>query len=134
MLDPANVPPVSNDELLTRFIVASSHIRPSTNTVKPDAFVPHPRFELSLTRLRDASVEELWQEGERVAAIRSKPLYGRADVSVGAFQAEMLDVVAKPIPENPNHADAVQWPNEKAAQKMKAIEIAGKSTYIAKPA
>jgi hypothetical protein len=51
-----------------------------------------------------------------------------------AFVDEGLSLEAKPIvPENPNHADAVNWPVEKAAQKMKALQIAVKSAYICKP-
>lgn len=132
MFDPANVPAVSNDELLTRFIIASSHFRPANNTVKPDAFIPHPRSELSLTRLLEATDDEIWMEGERVATIRSKTLYGRADVTVEAFQVVELCVIAKPIHDNPNHADAINWPAEKSAQKMKALEIAARSTYLKK--
>lgn len=132
MLDPANVPAVSNDELLTRFIVVSSHFRRANNTVKPDAFIPHPRCELSLTRLLEATSDEIWTEGEREATIRSKTLYGRADVTVEAFQVVELCVIARPVQDNPNHADAINWPAEKSAQKMKALEIAARSTYLQK--
>jgi len=133
MLDPANIPPVSRDELLARFVISSNHIRGSNNTVKPDAFIPHPRLELSLTRHLAATEDELWKEGERVATIRSKTLYGRADVLAEAFEAEDLTVEAKPILENPNHADAINWPADKAQQKMKATEIASKSHFVPSP-
>ena len=133
MLDPAHVPPVAADELLTRFILYSSHIRNSNQTVKPDAFIPHPRIELSLTRHREATPDELWREGERVAAIRQLTLHGRADVRTVAFLEEGLTVEAKPNPENPNHADALDWPADKPAQKMKATEIAIKSILVPKP-
>jgi hypothetical protein len=134
VIDSAHVPPVAAAELLSRFVLFTAHVRSSDNTVKQDAFMPHPRVELSLTRHLEATDAELWQEGERVAAIRARPLYGRAVVPASAFVDEGLSVEAKPIiPENPNHADAVNWPVEKAAQKMKALQIAAKSTYISKP-
>jgi hypothetical protein len=133
MLDPAQVPPVSSAEMLARFIIFSKHFRPSNKTVKPDAFIPHPLVELSVTRHRDASVNELWQEGERVALIRSATLYGRADVSAKAFEDEDLSVVAKPIGHNPNHADVVDWPADKPTQKMKAREIANKAVFVPRP-
>lgn len=128
------VPPVDSDEAMARFVVQSSHIRKSNNTVKPDAFIPHPHVELSLTRHREATDDELWREGERVAAIRHATLHGRADVPARAFVDEGLAVVAKPIPKNPNHADVQGWPADKPAQKMKATEIAIKSILVLKPA
>src|SRR5262245_5861447 len=97
MLAPDQIYPVDATELLARFVVRSSHIRTSNNTVKPDAFIPHPRVELSLTRHREAAPTELWREGERVAAIRGAALYGRADVEASAFIEEGLTVEAKPI-------------------------------------
>lgn len=134
MFDPAQIPPVAAEELLARFVLQSSHFRPSNNTVKPDAFMPHPRVELSLTRHRESSVEEIWVEGERVAGKRALTLYGRADVSASAFNKEGLKVEARPIQENPNHADALGWPADKPAQKMKATEVALKSAFMLKPA
>lgn len=130
MLSTSPVPPVAADELLARFIVFSNHIRKSSGTVKADAFVPHPRVELSLTRHREATVDELWREGERVAAIRQATLYGRADVTASTFFNEDLQIEAKPIPQNPNHADALGWPADKPAQKIKALQIAAKSNFV----
>jgi hypothetical protein len=60
MLDPANVPDVDRSEMLSRFIVSSRHIRNSNDTVKADAFVPHPHEELSVNRDREATnVEDI---------------------------------------------------------------------------
>lgn len=50
MIDPANVPEVGPDEALARFVLHGSHIRRSNQTVKPDAFIPHPYRDLSVTR------------------------------------------------------------------------------------
>jgi hypothetical protein len=133
MLDPAQVPAVDSDELLARFIIFSKHFRPSDNTVRPDAFIPHPQVDLSVTRHREATEDDLWQEGKRVAAIRSATLYGRADVAAKTFESEELSVVPKPIDENPNHAEVIDWPAEKPAQKMKAREIANKADFVPAP-
>jgi len=92
--------------------------------------MPHPRVETSLTRHAEATTHELWQEGQRVASIRGTRLHGRADVRALVFSAESLTVVARPLPENPNHADAIGWPSDKAAQKMIATEIARKSQLV----
>jgi hypothetical protein len=116
--------------VLARFVLFSRHFRASDNTAKPEAFMPHPHIELSMTRHLQATEQELWTEGRRVASIRGATLYGRDDVSEAAFAAEQLTVVAKPIAENPNHADATDWPADKPAQKIKALEIAKKSTFL----
>ncbi|HEX3151907.1 MAG TPA: hypothetical protein VHR66_27795 [Gemmataceae bacterium] len=47
--------------------------------------------------------------------------------------AQQLKVEAAPIPENPNHANVVNWPADKAEQKMKALEIAAASRFIVAP-
>jgi hypothetical protein len=90
VFDPNNVPPVSSQEIVARFILASSHIRKSNHTVKPDAFIPFSRVELSVTRHRESSEAELWQEGVRIASIRETTLHGRADVAAQVFVDERL--------------------------------------------
>ncbi len=79
MIDPADVPPVDGDKLLARFVLQRSHVR-ADQTVKPDAFIPHPHHELSVTRHRSATPAEIWMAGQAVADVRAKTLYGRADV------------------------------------------------------
>ena len=132
MLDPNQVPPVGPDERLARFVLFSKHFRSADHTVKSDAFIPHPNVDLSMTRHLQATAEELWGEGQRIAAARRATLYGRADVGGSAFIAQGLLVVAAPILENPNHVNAVNWPEDKPAQKIKAIEIAERATYLPK--
>lgn len=68
-----------------------------------------------------------------MAAIRSATLYGKADITAGAFEGVDLSVVAKPIPQNPNHADVINWPADKPAQKTKACEIANKAVFVPTP-
>ena len=133
MLDPDQVPDVAPDETVARFILFSKHFRPSDGTVKPDAFIPHPRLELSLTRHIQATEAELWEEGVRVSRLRNVNLHGRADLGVHVFLKEGLSVESRPIPDNPNHADVTGWPMEKDAQKMKALVIASKSQFLPGP-
>lgn len=135
MLDPARIPPVDSDELLARFVLFSKWVRNSDNTVKAEAFMPHPRVELSMTRHRQASVDEIWSEGKRIAVMRDCTLYGRADIGASVFVGQSLAVVPKPLlPENPNHADATGWPTEKPKQKIIAQLIAQAATYLQRPA
>jgi hypothetical protein len=133
MIDAQNVPPVEPNELLARYVVYSSHIRRSNSTLKPDAFMPHPHRELSVTRHVAATVEELWSIGERVAAASGKALHGRGDVGAKVCIDQNLAVKATPLADNPNHADVVGWPADKPAQKMIAQEIAAACRFVARP-
>jgi hypothetical protein len=134
VLDPAAIPDVEPDEILARFVHFKRHVRSFDSTVRPDAFIPHPHADLSVTRHREATADELWNDGRRIATIRQLPLYGRADTSVTAFASEGLRTESDPIlPENPNHAVVTGWPSEKSEQKIKAAQIAIKSQYLPAP-
>ena len=130
MLDPAHVPPVAPEELLARFILYSGWFNATTNTVKQDAFIPPPDGELSVTRHIEATPEEIWAEGERIARVRERTLYGRTDVVAATFGEQSLAVESAPIPENPNHAIVTKWPADKAAKKLLALEIAKRSQFV----
>lgn len=144
MLDPANVPEVAPDELLTRYIVASKLIRNSDQTVKPDAFLPAPKppLELSVNRHRAATESELWETGRAIASASQRTLYGRADVQVSSVTAVDLVVQADPmeseparaLPANPNHAVIIGWPiDDLARRRLLAAELAAAAEYVATP-
>jgi hypothetical protein len=115
--------PVASEELLARFILHRSHLRQDW-TVKPDAFIPHPWPNLSVTRHLYLSETELWKIAQQVARQTEKTLHGRADVRASDFKRQTLRVVADPVLGNPNHANVSGWPLEKSAQKAIAQEIA----------
>jgi hypothetical protein len=134
MIDPTNVPDVAADETLARYILQRSHMRPSDRSLKPDAFMPPPDLELSVTRHLSATEDELWSVGEDVAVATGKILYGRGDVQTFVCLDHTLVVHAAPlIPDNPNHAHVMGWPTEKPAQKNIAQEIASQTAYVPKP-
>ncbi|HEX7377619.1 MAG TPA: hypothetical protein VF278_10935 [Pirellulales bacterium] len=133
MIDSSNVPQVATDETLARYILHSSHIRGSDRSVKPDAFIPHPYTDLSVTRHLLASESELWGVGERVAEVRSKMLYGRADFSAADCVVRRLNVEAAPLHDNPNHANIRGWPAEKPLQKIIAQQVAAAATFVEPP-
>lgn len=133
MLDPANVPDVDRSEILSRFIVSSRHIRNSNDTIKADAFVPHPHEELSVNRDREATNVETWNAGFSVAQKLGRTLYGRADVLAATYLSQQLATVAAPIPNNPNHVNICNWPPAKPEQLLKAKEIAEKAKLLRTP-
>ncbi|MFZ2629489.1 MAG: hypothetical protein WAX67_11505, partial [Rugosibacter sp.] len=110
----------------------SNWIRNSDNTVKPDAFIPYPHPDLSVTRHINLSEEVLWKIGQDVADARSANLYGRADIYASTARRQNLRISAAPVPNNPNHTNIDGWPADKPAQKMIALQLAADSAYRAK--
>jgi hypothetical protein len=127
MTEQPQPPPVADDEWLARFIMFTRWMR-ADRTVRPDAFIPYPWPNLSVTRRLGLDEEELWRIGRNVADQRSLPLHGRADVRARAIRKHRLDI--QPTPEPINHANIAGWPKEKPAQKIIAQEIAAAATFI----
>lgn len=133
MMDPSQIPAVADEELLARFITQAKQFRPSDQSVKPDLFIPFRLTELSVTRHRQATTDELWRVGREVAALRQQTLYGRSDVRASDCAIGSLSVVPDPIlppdePFNPNHANIAGFPQAKGEQKALAIKIAHKAS------
>ncbi|MFM7516787.1 MAG: hypothetical protein ACKO3V_07585 [Pirellula sp.] len=129
MIDPENIPPVADNELLARFICHSDERR-ADGTVKHKLFLPYSHVDLSVNRHREATADETWQVGFDVAAERQRPLYGLANIRASSCQRETLSVKAVPLlPKNPNHADIVGYPPSKEDQmaiaKVLAASIEG---------
>ena len=134
MMDPENVPPVTDAELLARYVTTSRHFRSSDNTVKQDLFMPHPYIELSVTRHLDATELEIWEVGIDVADQIGRTLYGRTDIQACECNIDSLQVAAKPIlPKNPNHADIEGWPSAKQDQKVIALKLAASASKLISP-
>ena len=125
---------VEDSELLARFITSSNWFRSSNQTVKQDAFIPHPYPDLSVTRHESLSEQEIWQLGQEVADARPATLHGRADIFAAAVRNNKLTVEARPVPENLRHACVLGWPADKPAQKILALELASVAQFVPKPA
>ena len=135
MLDPANVPEVGLDELLSRFILTRQYVNQQTKQLKPAAFVPHPYEELSVTRDREATDAEIWSVGQGIAALLQKTLHGRGEVLAATYVQQKLKTIADPVEGNPNHVNITNWPSaaDKAAQKLIAQEIAAVARFVTTP-
>jgi len=133
MSDGDNVPPITSDEWLARFIHYQRYIR-QDRTVRADAFIPHPYHDLSVTRHLQLSDTELWRIGDEVARQIDRSLHGRADVQVFVLQRQGLQVLPEPVfPQNPNHANVSGWPAEKSAQKIIAQQVAAAASKVLPP-
>lgn len=129
MSEESKLLPVTDDELLARFVLFSSWIR-NDKTIRPDAFIPHPYPDLSVTRHLGLLESELWQIGQTVADKRPARLYGRADVQAITVKAQSLRI--EPTPEPKNHANITGWPVDKPGQKIIAMEIAAIAQFVFK--
>jgi hypothetical protein len=119
--------------MLARYILYSNWVR-ADQTVRPDAFIPHPYPDLSVTRHDGISEEQIWQFGKQVAHEVQRTLYGRADVKTQTVLDVQLQLEPAPTASNPNHANIVGWPSSKAEQKSRAQKLAADSHYVPVPA
>jgi hypothetical protein len=131
--DEGTSPSVKNSALLARFITSSKWFRPSNQTVKQDAFIPHPYPDLSVTRHKSLSKQEIWKVGQEISDARPATLYGRADIFAEDVRKQKLTVEPRPVPENLNHACILSWPIDKPAQKILALELAAVARFVPKP-
>ena len=124
---------ISDDEWLARFVVFGRWVR-ENGTVRPDAFVPPPDLNLSVTRHLALSDEQLWARGADVASARNANLTGRADLRAAAVRSlSPLNVLEATIAGNPEHAHIVGWPADKPSQKMLAQQLAASAKFIPAP-
>jgi len=123
------VEPIGTEERLSRFVLRKDWVR-SDQTVRPEAFIPHPHNDLSVSRHLKRPEPELWDEGKAVAVARALQLHGRADFLASDAIGQTLRVEPAPLPENPHHAVLVGWPPEKSAQKIKALNLAAAASFV----
>lgn len=131
--------PVLDSELLARFLRSRRLFGIDPPRVKPEAFIPHPYHDLSVTRHCGLTETQMWDAGQEVVREisvtegRSITLYGRGDVLTADVRSQRLDVTPDEPPQN--HAVIVGWPiGGKAEQKIIALELARKARLVLSPA
>jgi hypothetical protein len=118
---------------LSRFALSSSAFVSRTGRVRASLFLPASDGHTSVYVTTDLDDAGVWRIGrELVAAPQSKPLYGRADVSVRHVESAGLAVAADEPPER--HASITGWPAEKDSRKSVAQLIAEHARFIPYPA
>lgn len=122
--------PLSDDEVLARFVLKTEWIRTIDNTIKQDAFIPPKDLQLSVTRHAGISAEQLIETGKSVAAETELQFLGRADIDAQTVVKSALKTVAWPLANNPNHAHVVGWPADKEARKTIAQELAAAAKFV----
>ena len=124
---------IADTDRLSRFLFFRRWYAPTMGRVKPEAFVPHPYIELSVSCTEGLDENLVWQIGRETAdSRRDKPtLHGRADLAAQAIRAQQLEVVRDDRPLY--HANIVGWEGERSAQLSKAQEMAAASTLVVVP-
>ena len=130
MTEEPTVAAVLDEEWLARFVLFRKWIR-SDQTVRPDAFIPYPYPNLSVTRHLGLTDSELWDIGRDVADDRPATLYGRADLQALNFRKQSLAISPTRMPRN--HANVSGWPPDKPSQKIVAQEIAALGAFVRRP-
>lgn len=129
MNEPAGSP-LSDDEVLARFVLKKEWLRKVDDTIKQDAFIPPKDLQLSVTRHAGISTGQLIEIGKAVAAETSLEFLGRADIKTRAVIKNALKAVAWPLAKNQNHAHVIGWPADKEARKTIAQELAASAKFV----
>lgn len=99
--------------------------------VKPAAFIPRKgpggRLEPSVVGIDGLSPSQIWQIGKQYVIPAGRSLKGRADILASAILSIGLDLIDDSAMES-RHSHIVNWPDEKASQLEKSVELAMKST------
>lgn len=122
---------VQPEDPLTRFIYSSSLFSRDKKRVKHNAFMPGRDGKTSVFRTKDLNEAAIWAIGEEVAQKSVRPLHGRGDIAAADVSKANLTLVPSEPP--PRHANIENWPAEKDAQKLKAMELADAAKLVTRP-
>jgi hypothetical protein len=113
----------SEQEPLARYLFSRSHYSPKYGKVKPGAFLPRDGATSVFNVAGLSSVEEIWEIATEFVGRRgNRNLHGHAEIDSGAVLEAGLSLEVDNDP--PRHANIVDWPEEKAERKARALKLA----------
>jgi hypothetical protein len=112
---------VREDEPLSRFIFSQRHLSKNPPRVKAEAFMPR-KGEVSVFRREGMSESQVWNIGSELENERKRTLHGRGDII--ARSAMIIGLQVTPADPPTRHANIVNWPHDKAKQKLLALQLA----------
>ena len=102
---------IHDNEPLTRFLKPSYYAK-TKNLIKPSAFDPYPKGEVSVYRIANLVDEDIWYIADNYVVPKSKDFKGfceaRADFSTELIRKQKLDVIPDTEPHE-LHANIVNW-------------------------
>lgn len=121
--------PISDGEVLARFVFDKQHIRKSPSlAIKPAAFLPNPKD------MRTSVFRKDYMDESYYSAVMQKVSQARGGREIKATAlVEATDVIAAGVKVTPEeteykwHADIESWPEEKHERMRIAQELAAKS-------
>lgn len=124
---------VENHERLSRFFFFSKWFTPSTKRISPNAFVPHPYINLSVSCTQGLTEAEIWETGKVTQNLLREPrkLYARGDISTKHILTERLQLIRddKPL----YHANISNWPEDREIQREIAVRIVAQASLSMNP-
>lgn len=118
---------VTESESVTRYIFSKRHFSKKNDIVKYGAYLPAEDGKASIFRTTDLDEQDIWEIGwEFVAKPTGRTLRARGDTSAAIIMDTVLDIVPDTTP-HPRHANIVNWPPDKAEQKLLAVQIANQA-------
>jgi len=121
---------VAPDEIITRFILSTSHFSRLNSRVKHRAFEPSAQDNsTSVFRISALTDKGVWSLGQQYVAYPSRrTLYARADLAAHTVLAVGLHV--QPDEPPPRHANIIGWPPEKHARMSIAQQLAAEASLV----
>lgn len=122
---------IRDSETLIRFIFSPYHIR-KDESLKWQAFKPL-NDETSVTIKNNLSDKNLHSIGKKIESARKKKkqtsLLGEARIFAQTVYNNKLDILSAPSKNNPNHANIIDWPNDKDEYMMVCKELILNARY-----
>src|SRR5438552_10295497 len=97
-----------SDARLSRFIFQSNQFHAAQKAVDHRAFLPPRNNKLSVFGTNRQSEKSIWAAGRRVASVRRKRLYARADIAGIELAKHGLKATRDEPPRR--HRNIVGWP------------------------
>lgn len=121
---------ITNTDLLSRYLLEKKKFRPSTNTVRYNAFMPARDNKYSVFNIKNLEEKEIWSIGmDYVAKIQQKPLLARAEIFVKNVKELSLDVESEPSTHE-RHANICSYPQERSEIQMIATELSNRARLV----
>ena len=127
---------IEDKENVARYVYAPLYINKKTGLPKWQVYKPNKYGETSVTRQDYATKEEVFSLGQDLGQDLAKRvsyrtvLQGTADIGAKHITSTELSMKPAPTDRDNNHANIIDWPEEKEERMALCKEILLKSTFV----